>query len=250
MLLEGKVAIVTGGARGIGRDVCRVLARQGAGVVVNYATSRERAEAVVAEIAVEGGTATAFGADVRDLVAYRAMVAHAIKAHGRLDAVVNNAIAGRQHGAFAEATDDDFATAFEYGCRAVANSVRAALPTFEAQGGGRIVNVVTEVWNYGAADWTVYLAGKGAMVGLSRSLAAELGPKNVTVNMVAPGWMVTEKEDPTSEGAQGYAKSVPLGHQGSGEEIGKACAFFLSDLASFVTGAYLPVTGGRVTQMG
>ena len=250
MLLEGKVAIVTGGARGIGRDVCRVLARQGARVVVNYAQSEDRAKAVVAEIEGAGGVATAFRADVRDLGAYESLVAHAREAHGRLDAVVNNAIAGRQHGAFAEATDADFGDAFDYGCRAVVNSVRAARPAFGAAGGGRIVNVVTEVWNLAPPQWSVYLAGKGAMVGLSRSLAAELGPEGITVNMVAPGWMVTEKEDPTSEGARGYAKTVPLGHQGSGEEIGKACAFFLSDLAAFVTGAYLPVTGGRVTQTG
>lgn len=249
-LLEGRVAIVTGGARGVGRDTCRVLARHGARVVVNYATSRERAEAVVAEIAAEGGTATAFGADVRELSEYEALVAHAREAHGRLDAVINNAIAGKQDGPFDEATDEDFANAFDYGCRAVANSVRAALPVFAAQEGGRIVNVVTELWDMAPGGWSVYLAGKGAMVGLSRSLAVELGPQNVTVNMVAPGWMATDKVDTSSEGSLGFAQTLPLRRHGSGEEIGNACAFFLSDLASYVTGAYLPVTGGRVTQMG
>ena len=88
------------------------------------------------------------------------------------------------------------------------------------------------------------------MVGMSRSLAAELGPQNVTVNMVAPGWMATDKVDTSSEGSLAFAKSLPLRRHGSGEEIGNACAFFLSDLACYVTGAYLPVTGGRVTQMG
>ncbi len=249
-LLDGQVAIVTGGARGIGRDVCRVLARHGARVVVNYSSSRERAEAVVAEIAAEGGIATAFGADVRDLTAYEALVAHARESHGGLDGIVNNAIAGRQHGAFDEATDEDFATAFDYGCRAVTNSVRAARPGFKAAESGRIVNVVTEIWNLAPEQWSVYLAGKGAMVGLSRSLAAELGPEGITVNMVAPGWMATDKDDADDAGRAAYAKGVPLRRQGSGEEIGKACAFFLSDLASFVTGAYLPVAGGRVTQMG
>ena len=249
-LLDGRVAIVTGGARGIGRDVCRVLARHGARVVVNYARSRERAQAVVAEIAAEGGAATAFGADVRDLAAYEALVAHARDAHGGLDGIVNNAIAGRQHGAFEEATDADFRDAFDYGCRAVANSVRAARPAFQSGGGGRVVNVVTEIWNLAPEHWSVYLAGKGAMVGLSRSLAAELGPEGITVNMVAPGWMATDKDDADEAGRQAYARGVPLRRQGSGEEIGKACAFLLSDLAAFVTGAYLPVAGGRVTQMG
>ena len=243
------MAIVTGGARGIGRNVCHVLAEGGARVVVNYAHSEDRARVVVEEIEAKGGVATAFRADVRDLAAYEAMVAHAKEAHGRLDGIVNNAIAGKQDGAFDEATDADFANAFDYGCRAIANSVRASRPGFKAQGGGRIVNVVTEIWDQSPPGWTVYVAGKGAMVGMSRSLAAELGPEGITVNMVAPGWMMTDKPE-EGDGPATYAKTVPLGQRGSGEEIGKACAFFVSDLASFVTGAYLPVTGGRVTQMG
>ena len=235
---------------GSARDTCKVLARHGARVVVNYAQSRDKAEAVVAEIVAEGGSATAFGADVRVRGEYEALVAHAVEAHGRLDAVVNNAIAGKQDGAFEGATDEEFATAFDFGCRAVANSVRAALPAFKEAGGGRIVNVVTEIWNMAPAGWSVYMAGKGAMVGLSRSLAVELGPQGVTVNMVAPGWMATDKVDTESEGSKAFAASLPLRVHGSGEEIGNACAFFLSDLAGYVTGAYLPVTGGRITQMG
>ena len=88
------------------------------------------------------------------------------------------------------------------------------------------------------------------MVGISRALANELGPENITVNMVAPGWMATESVDTKSEGSIGFGKSLPLQRHGSAEEIGNACAFFLSDLSSYVTGAYLPVTGGRVTQIG
>jgi len=169
---------------------------------------------------------------------------------GRLDGVVNNAIAGKQNGSFDEATLGDYVNSFDFGCRAVVNTTRAARRFFVAQGGGRIVNIVTELWNAGAADWSVYMAGKGAMVGVSRSLAMELGPENITVNMVAPGWMVDEKVDTCSEGAQGYARSVPLRRQGSAEEIGNACAFLFSDLASYITGAYLPVTGGHINQMG
>ncbi len=137
MLLEGRVVIVTGGARGIGRDVCRVLARQGARVVVNYSASKERAEAVVAEIAAEGGMATAFGADVRELSGYEALVAHAREAHGGLDAVVNNAIAGKQDGAFEEATDADFEAAFDFGAgRWRTRFGRRCPPSPSAAGGG------------------------------------------------------------------------------------------------------------------
>ena len=250
MLLEGKVALVTGGGRGIGASICRVLAKHGAAVAVNYSASGEKAEAVVAEILATGGNARAFQADVRDAEQVERMVAEVLAHFGRLDGLVNNAIAGKQDGPFSEATADDFRTAFDFGCQAVVNTTNAVRPTMREQGGGRIVNVVTELWNMAPAGWSVYLAGKGAMVGLSRSLACELGPEGITVNMVAPGWMVTEKVDPESDGSQKFAQTLPLRHHGSADEIGNGCVFFLSDLAGYVTGTYLPITGGRITQMG
>jgi len=250
MLLAGKVALVTGGGRGIGAAICRVLARHGATVAVNYGSSKEKAEAVVAEIRDRGGAAQAFGADVRDPEAVTKMVEAVVKAFGRLDGVVNNAIGGRQHGTLSEATLEDYKMACDFGCTAVINTITAARPVMKDQGGGRIVNIVTELWNKAPAEWSVYMAGKGAMVGISRALACELGPENITVNMVAPGWMVDEKVDPDSEGSKGYAQGVPLRRQGSAEEIGNVCVFYLSDLAGYVTGTYLPVCGGNITQAG
>lgn len=250
MLLSGKVVLVTGGGRGIGAAISRVLARHGATVAVNYSASKEKAEAVVAQIVAEGGKAQAFGADVRDPDAVTAMIDAVVKTFGRLDGVVNNAIAGRQSGTLSEASWADYANSFDFGCRAVVNTITAARPVFNRQGGGRIVNIVTELWNLAPAGWSVYMAGKGAMVGLSRSLACELGPENITVNMVAPGWMADEKVNTESEGSRNFAKTLPLRRHGSAEEIGNGCVFFLSDLASYVTGAYLPVTGGRITQAG
>jgi 3-oxoacyl-[acyl-carrier protein] reductase len=234
----------------LGAGICRVLARHGAAVAVNYSQSGAKAEEVAEAINGAGGSARAFQADVRDADTVRRMV-EAVTAHfGRLDGVINNAIAGRQSGALAEASPEDFQTAFEFGCKAVVNTVTAARPVMRGQGGGRVVNIVTELWNMAPANWSVYMAGKGAMVGLSRSLACELGPEGITVNMVAPGWMVTEKVDTASEGSRKFAASLPLRRHGGAEEIGNACVFFLSDLASYVTGVYMPVTGGRITQMG
>lgn len=250
MLLAGKVVLVTGGGRGIGAAICRVLARHGATVAVNYGSSKEKAEAVVAEIRDSGGAAQAFGADVRDPEAVSKMVEAVVKAFGRLDGVVNNAIGGRQSGTISEATLEDYKMACDFGCTAVINTITAARPVMKGEGGGRIVNIVTELWNMAPAEWSVYMAGKGAMVGVSRALACELGPENITVNMVAPGWMVDEKVDPNSDSSQNFAKSLPLRRHGSAEEIGNACVFFLSDLAGFVTGTYLLVNGGRCTQMG
>lgn len=244
-MLEGKVILVTGGARGIGACISRILAREGATVAINYSGSKDKAEALA-----EGIGGKAFQADVRDEAAVRSMVDAVVAEFGDIDGVVNNAISGKQHGPFGEATWDDFANAYDFGCKQVVNIVRAVRPHFVSQGGGRIVNIVTELWNMAPPDWSVYMAGKGAMVGLSRSLACELGPENITVNMVAPGWMADEKVDTTSAGSQGFAATLPLKRHGSADEIGNGCVFFMSHLSSYVTGAYLPVTGGRITQMG
>ncbi len=250
MLLTNKVILVTGGARGIGAAISRVIAKHGAIVAVNYANSADKAHAVVREIESAGGRAKAFAADVRDAAQVNAMVTEIVAQFGRLDGVVNNAIAGKQNGPMKDATAADYTNAFDYGCHAVLNTIRAAQPIFKQQGGGRIVNIVTELWNLAPADWSVYMAGKGAMVGLSRSLSAELGPDNITVNMVAPGWMADEKVDTSSEASQKFAASNPIRRHGSADEIGNACVFFLSDLSSYVTGTYLPVSGGRINQMG
>lgn len=250
MLLKDKVVLVTGGARGIGAATARVLAGQGAAVAINYEHSKDKAEAVAAQITKNGGKAQAYGADVRDAAAVEAMIQEVKQTFGRLDGIINNAIAGRQEGTFAEATAADYENSFDFGCKAVLNTIRAVRPIMQEQGGGRIVNIVTELWNMAPERWSVYMAGKGAMVGISRSLACELGPENITVNMVAPGWMATENVDIEGAGSINFAKTLPLRRHGSADEIGNACVFFLSDLATYVTGAYLPVTGGRITQTG
>jgi 3-oxoacyl-[acyl-carrier protein] reductase len=249
-LLEGQVAIVTGGARGIGADICRVLATQGCSVVVNYSHSKERAETVAEEVLLHGVRALAIQADVCNREQVEAMVAQTLKEFGKITGLVNNAIAGRQSGRLEELEDADYQNMLNFGALAVINTTRAVRPSMKANGGGRIVNIVTELWNMGSGDWSAYLGGKGAMVGISRALANELGPERITVNMVAPGWMVTESVDTTSEGSIGFGNSLPLRRHGSAREIGNACAFFMSGLAGYVTGAYLPVTGGRITQMG
>lgn len=247
MLLTGKVVVVTGGARGIGADISRVMAREGASVAIVYAGSKDKAGALVAEL---GDKAAAFQCDVRDEAAVQVTIEAVVAKFGRIDGLVNNAISGRQHGAFDDLAWSDYLDMFDFGAKAVVNTMRAVRPVMKAQGRGAIVNVVTELWNMGQGEWSAYLAGKGAMVGISRSLANELGPDGITVNMVAPGWMADEKVDTASESSVGFGQSLPLRRHGSAKEIGNACAFFISDLATYITGSYLPVAGGRVTQLG
>jgi 3-oxoacyl-[acyl-carrier protein] reductase len=250
MLLEGKVVLVTGGARGIGASISRVLSRHGAIVAINYFSSEEKAKKLAAEIEADGGKAKAYKADVRDSESVQHMIDSVVGDFGRIDGVVNDAISGRQEGKLDAATLDDYRNSFDYGCIAVLNTINAARTYMKKQGGGRIVNIVTELWNMAPESWSVYMAGKGAMVGISRSLACELGPDNITVNMVAPGWMADEKVDTASEGSINFGKSLPLRRHGSADEIGNACVFYMSDLAGYVTGTYLPITGGRITQAG
>lgn len=247
MLLKDKVVLVTGGARGIGAAICRVLAREGAKVAINCSHSTEKAEAVAREVREIGSEAEVFCCDVRDADCVNNMVNDIKARFGRLDAVVNNAIAGRQGGKLDEATWEDYANSFDFGAKAVLNTIKAARPMMKAQGGGRIINIVSEQWDFGLAEWSVYLAGKGAMVGISRCLADELGPENITINMIAPGWMRTEKVTADVD-TSGYEKSVPLRRQGDAQEIGKVCVFLISHLGDYVTGAYIPVAGGKVRQ--
>lgn len=248
-MVDGKVVIVTGGGRGIGACISRVCAAHGATVAAVYSRSGEQAARVVGEIEAAGGRAAAFRADVRDKASVEAMVAAVNEQLGPPFGLINNAVAGRQNGSL-EADWQDYQDMFDFGCRAVVNTVTACRPLMRANGGGRVVNIVSELWNLAPQGWTTYMAGKGAMVGISRSMANELGPEGITVNMIAPGWMADEKVDPESEGSRKFGQSLPLRRHGSADEIGHGCVFFLSPLASYVTGAYLPVCGGRITQMG
>ena len=240
MILKDKAALVTGGARGIGADICRALAREGAAVAINYATSGEKAESLASEIKENGGKAIAVQADVRDPTAVEAMIKEAVGEFGRLDGLINNAIGGQQNGMLDQITLDNYQNMFDYGCVAVVNTIKAVRPVMQGQGGGRIVNIVTELWNMGSGDWLVYLAGKGAMVGLSRARGERAAADNITLNMVAPGWMADEKVDTSSQGSLNFGKTLPLRRHGSALEIGNACVFYLSHLAGYVTGTYLP----------
>ena len=249
MLLEGKVAVVTGGGRGIGADISRVLAAHGAKVAAVYSVSAEKAEGLCAEIRGKGGEARAFQADVREAASVEAMVAEVLAAYGRVDGVVNNAVGGRQHAPFDDAAWQDYADMFDFGCKAVVNTVRALKPIFAEQGEGRVVNIVTELWNMGSAEWSTYLAGKGAMVGLSRALTNELGPMGIRVNMVAPGYIFTDRWEKISEETRTRRRlNCPIGMEATADDVAEAVAFLASDASRNICGERLVVDAGCSAQ--
>lgn len=249
MLLRDKVVLVTGGGRGIGVGIVNGLAREGATIAINYCTSAEKAVKVMHGVEERGGKAAVFCCDVRDADAVKSMVDAVVHQFGRIDGVINNAFGGDHYGPVETRRWEDFQDSFDFSTKAVLNTLHAARPYMKQQGGGRIINIVTEMWNMAPSGWSTYITGKGAMIGLSRILADELGPEGITVNMVAPGWMKDEKvTGDTSESS--YVKAIPLGYQGDAEEIGKVCAFVMSYLADFVSGAFIPVAGGRMRMAG
>ena len=233
--LEGKVALVTGGSRGIGRAIALELGRGGADVVVGFRTGREEAEAVASEV---GGRAVE--ADVSDPESAKALV----DTSGDLDILVNNAGVTRD-GVLARMSDDDWRTVLETNLSSVFYTCRAAVRPMMKRRGGAIVNVSSIVGVHGNWGQTNYAASKAGIIGFTKSLARELGSRNVRANVVVPGYVRTQLTDVLPEGAtETMLANTPLGRLGDPEDVAGAVRFLCSNEAAFVTGAVLLVDGG------
>ncbi len=233
--LAGRTALVTGGSRGIGRAVARELARAGATVVVGYRSGQEEAEAVAAET---GGRAVQ--ADVSDPASAAALV----EAAGDLDILVNNAGLTRD-GLLARMSDDDWHTVIETNLSSVFYTCRAVARPMMKKRAGAIVNISSIVGVHGNWGQTNYAASKAGIIGFTKSLARELGSRNVRANVVAPGYVRTQLTEVLPEEAtQAMLQQTPLGRLGDPEDVAGAVRFLCSDEASFVTGEVLLVDGG------
>jgi len=233
--LEGKTALVTGASRGICRAIALELGRAGAQVVVGYRTGREEAEAVAAEI---GGRAVE--ADVSDAESAKALVEGA----GDLDILVNNAGLTRD-GLLARMSDDDWRAVIDTNLSSIFYTCRAASRPMMKRRGGSIVNISSIVGVHGNFGQTNYAASKAGIIGFTKSLARELGSRNVRANVVAPGYVRSQLTDVLPEEATALMlQNTPLGRLGDPEDVAGAVRFLCSDDARFVTGAVLLVDGG------
>jgi 3-oxoacyl-[acyl-carrier protein] reductase len=245
--LNGKAAIVTGGSRGIGKACCQLLAKAGARVAVNYRVERPWADLLVQSIVDGGGEAFALSADVALREEADMMVDETADRFGGVDILVNNA--GIWKGCpVEEISDGEWNEMLGVNLTGTFNMIRAAVPYMKSAGAGRIINISSTAGQRGEALHSHYAATKGAVIALTKSLAAELAADGILVNCVAPGWVETDMTEEALEGDGGGAvlEAIPLGRVARPEEIA-ACALFLaSDMASFVTGEVLNANGGAV----
>ncbi|MEZ4510649.1 MAG: 3-oxoacyl-[acyl-carrier-protein] reductase [Chloroflexota bacterium] len=247
-MLAGKVAVVTGASRGIGRAIAEDLAANGAKVVINYNASAEAAEEVVAAIRAAGGEATAVRADVSDFAQAEALIKEAIAQYGQVDILVNNAGTTRDT-LLMTMKEEQWDTVIDTNLKSVFNCCKAiARPLIRRKQGGRIINITSIVGLVGQAGQSNYAASKAGIIGFTKSLAKELGSRQITVNAVAPGFFPTALTAVLEENwVDELMKLIPLGRMGELQEVAHLVTFLASDRASYITGEVIRVDGGMAT---
>jgi 3-oxoacyl-[acyl-carrier protein] reductase len=242
--LSGKVAIVTGGSRGIGRAVAEALAAQGAHVVVTFVKGEGEARKVADGIASRGGTAEILGFDVAEMKPTEEAIAEVAKRLGRLDILVANAGIAID-GLLLRVKEEDIDRVFDVNVKGALASARAATKVMMRARTGRIVFLSSVVGEMGNAGQAVYSASKAALLGLTKTLAREYASRGITVNAVTPGFIDTDMTTSlTAELKETMLKAVPLGRTGRADEVAAAIAFLCSDEAGYITGQTLRVNGG------
>lgn len=245
--LSGKVAVVTGGSGQLGRTISRTLARCGAAVVVHYHKNRAMAETVANEISAMNVHAMAVQADVTQFESILQMRDTIKTTLGPADIIVNNAVIQYAWTSVLEQNPGDYESQFRSCVLHNVYMAKAFVPDMIAKKWGRVIAINTECAMQNFASQSAYVSGKRGMDGVLRVLAREVGSSQVTVNQVAPGWMISDKDrDTAAELSEGYYKNVPLQRRGDDNDVASAVAFLASDLAGFITGAYVPVCGGNV----
>lgn len=245
-LLEGKVALITGATRGIGKGIAEVFAKEGAQVAFTYAGSVDKAKAMEEELG-KLTTVKSYQSDASDYDAAQQLVADVLAEFGKIDILINNAGITRDN-LMLRMSKDDWDTIIKVNLDSVFNLTKAVIKPMMKAKTGSIINMTSVVGIKGNAGQANYAASKAGVIGFSKSIALELGSRNIRCNAIAPGFIETEMTAALDEKTvQGWREAIPLKRGGQPEDVANACVFLASDLSSYITGQVLNVDGGMLT---
>ena len=246
-LLENKTALVTGASRGIGRAIAMKFAEEGADVAFTFLSSVEKGQALVAELETFGVKAKGYRSDASDFQAADQLITDVVADFGKLDVLVNNAGVTRD-ALLMRMSEEQWDTVMNVNLKSVFNLTKAAIKTMMRAKSGSIINITSVVGIMGNAGQANYAASKAGIIGFSKSVALELGSRNIRSNAVAPGFIETEMTDALEEKAlEAWKQSIPLKRGGKPEEVADACVFLGSNMSKYITGQVLQVDGGMLT---
>jgi 3-oxoacyl-[acyl-carrier protein] reductase len=246
-LLESKVAIITGGSRGIGKSICETFAQNGCNVAFTYNSSKESAENLSKELNKLGVKAKAYKSDASNFDDATKLVEDVLSDFEKIDILVNNA-GIKKDNLLMRMEKSDFDAVINTNLSSVFNLTKASIKTFLKQRNGSIINISSVVGVKGNAGQSNYSASKAGIIGFSKSIALELGSRNIRSNVIAPGFIETDMTDSLPEDViNSWKESIPLKRGGSPSDVGNACVFLASGLSSYITGQVLHVDGGMLT---
>ncbi|MDB4655452.1 3-oxoacyl-[acyl-carrier-protein] reductase [Flavobacteriales bacterium] len=246
-LLDGKVALVTGGTRGIGKGICEKFVQEGATLVFTYLSSEDKANALATELSVNGAKVLPIRSDASQLEQAEKLIETIVEKYGQVDVVVNNAGVTRDN-LLMRMKEEDWDAVIDTNLKSVFNLTKAVQRTMLKQRSGSIINISSVVGVQGNAGQSNYAASKAGIIGFSKSIAKELGSRNIRCNAIAPGFIETEMTDALDEKVvEDWRKSIPLKRGGTPEDVANAALFLASDLSAYVTGQTISVCGGMLT---